>query len=329
MPRTARLDVTGVLQHVIVRGIEKRDIFLDDVDRQSFLIRFSRLMLETGMDCLAWAVMNNHAHLLLRPRRTKLGLVMRRLLTGYAVNFNIRHRRSGHLFQNRYKSIVCEEEPYLLELVRYIHLNPLRAGLVKGMHELDRYKWSGHSVLMGNRELPGQRWEEVLAHFGKRIKAARRHYREFVEEGISQGKRDELVGGGLKRSLELAGAGGMQAYDERILGSGEFVEQLKRVEELTDRLPAIMPVGQVIEKVAGFVGIELSDLRKGGKRKAAVEARNLISYLAVQEMGHSGAEVARMLNITRSAVIIAAERGKQTVRDNGALLARLKRILTF
>ena len=90
---------------------------------------------------------------------------MRRLLTGYAIHFNLRHRRSGHLFQDRYKSIVCEEDPYLLELVRYIHLNPVRAGLVKDVGGLDRYPWSGHSVLLGKRVMQGQavgRSSEVL-----------------------------------------------------------------------------------------------------------------------------------------------------------------------
>lgn len=90
---------------------------------------------------------------------------MRRLLTGYAVNFYHHHQRSGHLFQNRYKSIVCEEESYLLELVRYIHLNPLRAKLIAGIDNLDSYPWSSHAVLMGNRELADQTTEEVLVRF--------------------------------------------------------------------------------------------------------------------------------------------------------------------
>jgi putative transposase len=329
MPRTARLDVTGILQHVIVRGIEKRDIFLDDGDRRSFLARFSNLLQETGVDCLAWAVMANHVHLLLRPRRTKLALFMRRLLTGYAVNFNLRHRRSGHLFQNRYKSIVCEEEPYLLELVRYIHLNPVRAGLVEGMNELDEYEWSGHSVLMGKQELAGQRTAEILRYFGRRLKGARRRYRDYVAEGISRGRRDELVGGGLRRSLKLAGAGGMQEYDERILGSGEFVEELKKVEGLADRLPSAMPVKEVIEKMAAFFSIGVDDLRKRVKEKRVVEARNMISYFAVRELGHNGAEVAKLLNVTRSAVSIAAGRGEQIIRNRHSLLPQIKRILTI
>ncbi|NOY13070.1 MAG: transposase, partial [Deltaproteobacteria bacterium] len=123
MPRHARIDAPELLQHVIVRGIEKRPIFLDDQDREDFLARFSLLLNETATDCYAWALLDTHFHLLLRPRIGKLASFMRRLLTGYAVVFNLRHKRAGHLFQNRYKSIVCDGDAYLLELVRYIHLN--------------------------------------------------------------------------------------------------------------------------------------------------------------------------------------------------------------
>jgi REP element-mobilizing transposase RayT len=139
MPRSARLDSPGLLQHVIVRGNERRPIFLDDQDRSFFLGRFSSLLQATDTDCLAWALLTNHFHLLLRPRSGHLATFMRRLLTSYAVTFNRRHKRSGHLFQNRYKSFVCEEEVYFLELVRYIHLNPLRAGRVVDLDALAMY----------------------------------------------------------------------------------------------------------------------------------------------------------------------------------------------
>lgn len=156
MPRLARLDISGLLQHVIVRGIEGRAIFNDDHDRQLFVDRLSSLLSETGVRCYAWALLSNHFHLLLMPTSTPLSYFMRRLLTGYAVSFNRRNKRSGHLFQNRYKSIVCEEEPYLLELVRYIHLNPLRVGMITNLEEMDVYPWSGHAVLIGKRQFDVQ-----------------------------------------------------------------------------------------------------------------------------------------------------------------------------
>jgi REP element-mobilizing transposase RayT len=213
MPRQARLDAPGVLQHVMARGIERRKIFRDDKDRASFLERLAVILEETQTQCYAWAMIPNHFHLLLRTGPTPLSTVMRRLMTGYAVTFNIRHRRSGHLFQNRYKSVVCEEDPYLLELIRYIQLNPLRAKLVEDLKVLDKYPWTGHSVLLGNNKNPlvpeippaigedkflaEKTVEDVLKHFGKTLKEARRSYREFVEKGIKHGSRTDLQGGGL------------------------------------------------------------------------------------------------------------------------------------
>ena len=124
MPRKARIDAPGALHHVIARGIEKRDIFRDDYDRNNFLERLGKVIDESETLCFALALLPNHVHLLFKTGLTPIATVMRRLLTGYAVSFNRRHRRHGHLFQNRYKSILCQEEVYLKELVRYIHLNP-------------------------------------------------------------------------------------------------------------------------------------------------------------------------------------------------------------
>src|SRR5512139_4080901 len=126
MPRQPRLDAPGVLQHVIARGIEQRDIFSDRQDYHFFVNRLGSLINDTGMDCYAWVLMPNHFHLLLRTGPIPLPTFMRRLLTAYSVYYNRRYERSGHLFQNRYRSIICEEDPYFTELVRYIHLNPVR-----------------------------------------------------------------------------------------------------------------------------------------------------------------------------------------------------------
>jgi REP element-mobilizing transposase RayT len=134
----------------MIRGIEGGNIFLRDEDREKFLSRVRELSLDTGTRVLAWALINNHVHLLLFSGGVGLSAFMRKLLTGYAVWFNGKHRRRGHLFQNRYKSVVCEENPYLLELVRYIHLNPLRRSIVKDLAELDSYRWCGHTVLVRN-----------------------------------------------------------------------------------------------------------------------------------------------------------------------------------
>src|SRR4030042_4442690 len=113
MRRGPRLDAPGTLDHVMVRGIERRRIFENDRDREDFLKRLGKVVQEAQASCFAWVLVPNHVHILLRTGPTPLARIMRRLLTGYAVSFNLRHQRSGHLFQNRYKSIVCEEDSYL------------------------------------------------------------------------------------------------------------------------------------------------------------------------------------------------------------------------
>ncbi|WP_236021913.1 transposase [Geomesophilobacter sediminis] len=310
MPRLARLDIPGILQHVMVRGIEKREIFIDDRDRTAFVDRLSRLLLKTGTDCLAWSLLSNHVHLLLRPTKLKLADMMRRLLTGYAVVFNLRHHRSGHLFQNRYKSIVCDEDTYLLELVRYIHLNPLRAGLVSSMRQLDAYQWSGHSVILGHSKLLGQVSDEILAMFGAQKGRARKLYRAFVADGIALGRRDELVGGGLKRLLKLSAMNGFETYDERILGSGGFVEGIWHESEPphTDEPLLAPPIHEIIERVATVFGVESSSLCHGSKQTRISKARSLICFIALKRFGYRGVDISKILGISRSAVILAAER---------------------
>ena len=201
MPRLARLDAPGVVHHVIIRGIEKRKIFRDTKDRDNFLDRLSQLLPETKTSCYAWALLSNHAHFLFKTGDVSLSTLMRRLLTGYVVSFNRRYRRHGHLFQNRYKSIVCQEDVYLRELVRYIHLNPLRAKIVENINKLNGYKYCGHGILLGKRKVEWQDTKYVLSYFGSRTAEARKHYVSYVREGIREGRKPGLVGGGLIRSL--------------------------------------------------------------------------------------------------------------------------------
>jgi len=323
MPRTARIDIPGLLQHVIVRGIERRDIFFDDNDRRLFLERLSKLLAETGTECLAWALMSNHFHLLLCPRVTKLSVFMRRLLTGYAIVFNLQHKRSGHLFQNRYKSIVCQEDAYLFELIRYIHLNPLRVGLAKTIDELDSYPWSGHAVLMGKQELSGQSIDDVLLLFDQKKKVARQAYREFVIDGIKQGKRDDLVGGGLRRSQGARSMGEYEAYDERILGSGEFVESLWREAESSEIHVSNISLDEMMQRAADTLQVKVELLRQKTRTKELADVRAAICYLAVRMCNFSGVAVARALNMTRSGVSVAVKRGEVIVSGNPTLRGKL------
>ena len=328
MPRKSRLDIPGLLQHVIVRGIERKKIFRDDADRAMFVNRLSSLLEETSTDCYAWALIPNHFHLLVRSNNQALGIFMRRLLTGYAVNFNHRHKRSGHLFQNRYKSIVCDEESYFLELVRYIHLNPLRARQVENLDALDSYPWSGHAVLIGNGELKGQSSDEVLRRFGKRVATARRHYLQFIEDGLVMGKRPELVGGGLRRSQKGAGETGPDwNYDDRILGDSDFVDDLCLEQKLRERLYPNMSLPDLLEKIAGLFEVNLEEIRWRSRNKNVSEARAVFCHAATRNLGVSGVEVGEILHMKRSAVSQAVRRAEHVLTKNIIIKSRLKDIL--
>ena len=284
MPRKARIDAPGALHHVIVRGIERRKIFRSDYDRKNFLNRLGKLIPETQTDCFAWALIPNHVHLLLRTGSIPVSVLMRRLLTGYAVWFNKKYRRHGQLFQNRYKSILCQEDPYLKELVRYIHLNPLRAGLVEDIKKLDKHQWCGHSVLMNKTKQPWQNVDYVYGLFSEKKRLARTRYRMYVEKGILDGKRPDLTGGGLLRSTGgwtalkgLRKAGIRVKADERILGDSDFVENvLKSAEEELEQKYDLKVRGydfdRVAQRVAEVMEIETEQVTAFGKSPQTVKA---------------------------------------------------------
>ena len=329
MPRNARIDAPGALHHIIVRGIERRKIFNDDVDRVNFLDRLGKVFSETHTTCLSWPLIPNHFHLLLRTGACPISTVMRRLLTGHAMNFNRRHRRSGQLFQNRYKSILCQEDTYLLELVRYIHLNPLRARLVTDIKALDKYPFCGHAVIMGKKKKEWQDDAYVLKLFDKKRSTARRHYKIFIQKGIQDGKRPELTGGGLIRSSggwsvikSLRRANIHFKSDERVLGDSDFVEGvLKAADEFLERKYQLKSQGYDIDKIADRVAeifsIKPEEIFQPGKQPVKVKARSLLCYWAVRELGFTMADLAPKLNISQPAVSMSARRGERIASENG------------
>ena len=333
MPRTARLDTPGLLHHIMIRGIERRRIFNDDKDRENIIERLSILLPETKTQCYAWSFLSNHAHFLFRSGPHGIAVLMRRLLTGYAVSYNKRHRRHGQLFQNRYKSVICQEDRYFQELVRYIHLNPLRAKIVTDLKELDRYSYCGHSALMGKKKRQWQDIEYVLGFFGKRIGKARKEYRSYVEKGIPMGRRPELVGGGLIRSLggwdevkkmRLAGQDRIKS-DQRILGESDFVmDVLSEANENFSRKYRLKSRGINFEKVAERVSL-LFDLEKDyitgrGRQRNRVRARDLLCYWCAIELRIPMADLSKRLDMTLAAVSYAVKRGEKIAKEAGCHL---------
>lgn len=321
MPRHARLDVPGTLHHVMARGIEGTAIFADDADRLKFLRGLEDLSGVAATRILAWSLMRNHFHLLLFSGPQGLPSFMRKLMTRYAVHFNRRHRRSGHLFQNRYKSIVCEEEPYLLELIRYIHLNPLRAKAVNSMEELDTYPWCGHSALMGKILNNWQDRKYALDNFSTDNDKAVLLYREFVDEARDRGKRPELTGGGLVRSglpRVVSGENNMPSYyDARILGSGAFVNQVcgfvgkEKYQEAQDR---DVHIKAIIAQSCKDSGIHEEQIINGSRNRIVSRTRARLAHTLVNELGLPITKIASLLGVSISAVANVLKKGDGAYR---------------
>ena len=320
MPRQARLDVPGALHHIMVRGINKSKIFDDDEDKARFLERLGQIVIDGKCSVYAWVLMDNHVHILFKSGNYGISAVMRKLLTWYAQYYNRRHKRTGHLFENRYKSILCDEDNYLLALVRYIHLNPLRANIVKTIEELDHYPFCSHRTTIGKSKYPWTDADYVLLQFGSTRQKGLAEYRNFMREGVELGHQPELVGGGLLRSLggwsqviarRRSGENG--EGDERILGGGDFVHTiLKETEDRELRQLKLKRSGKTIQKIIDEEckksGISPLEVMNGVRRRAVSRLRAVIATRGRTELGLSSAEMARHLGVATSSISRLIER---------------------
>ena len=315
MPRKARLDAEGAIHHLIVRGIEQRRIFDDDGDRRQFISRLATVAVETGTAIYAWALLPNHAHALIRSGPPGISKFMRRLLTGYAVYYNRRHDRQGYLFQNRYKSILCEEEAYFRELIRYIHLNPLRAGMVDGLVELDAYPWCGHAFVISGSEYPWHDVSYVLSRFGEKRAEARRRYREFLESGI----REEAFGGKKNkwrpdwslldwlRNIDGTGALEDPAGDGRVLGGEGFIRGLPSKDHRPPE-PAARSPEERVRECCKQAGIRMLELTSGSRRANVTEVRVRLVFELLNHPGMTLTNLARLVGVTRTGIYKILER---------------------
>lgn len=314
MPRTGRLHIPGGYYHVIGRGLERRFIFGDDADKKNFLSRLGNNLPRFEMQCLAWTVMSNHYHLLIRVGEPPLSKLMASVLGGFAGHYNRQHNRCGYVFQNRYTSILCDKNTYLLKLIRYIHLNPLRAGIVDSVEDLGRYPWSGHAGITGKHRRTWHAVGELLALFGKHRHEAARRYNAFVEAGSGQSRHGEYSGGGLVRSH-----GGWESLsrlrkehqccigDERILGDSRFVEHALKQDQITIETSSRLQregwnLERLISRVCQYCGIRESQLLEKSRCGPPSRAKALICYLGTQRMSLTSRQIADRLCISQPAV---------------------------
>ncbi|MBI1870015.1 MAG: transposase [Chlamydiae bacterium] len=314
MPRQARLDYPGALHHVMGRGIEKKFIFNDDLLKSKFHERVSNNLRRFSIQCYAWCIMGNHFHLLLQTGQTPLAELMSSLLTGYAVYYNIIHKRSGHLFQNRYKSVLCDRNEYLLPLVRYIHLNPVKAGVIN-LQDLEQYRWTGHLEICRNEKGLIKDKDEILGFFGKNNREGLRGYKEFVTSGLDT--KEDYEGGGLVRS-----AGGLkevlrrkkdekEMYDDRILGGGNFVEEvLKKTGTLDQQECKINSIKELLGHVSRYYNVPCQTILET-REHCAREARDIFLYMGRKYLGESVTNLGQALHLNQSAASLAIKRARK------------------
>jgi REP element-mobilizing transposase RayT len=296
----------------MARGIARGAIFVDEDDRHAFVDGLAVGVRRAEMMVYAWALMPNHVHLLAGSPAGQLSAAMRHLLSSYAGHFNRRHRRVGHLFQNRFKSLLVEADNYLLELVRYVHLNPVRAGLVETLDALDHYPWTGHQALLSVSPPRWQAVDPVLALFGSQAGVARAAYRSFLAEGLRVPAPIDLSGSGLRlwlgRWLHLPNVrSGREVWgrDERLLGSPPFVEQVcRRALTPTSATCVASPeqLHELLASVAAAHGVPVGLIASRSLQPAAVAARAAFCRKAVDLLGCTLTTAAQSLGISRTSV---------------------------
>lgn len=315
MPRKARLDVPGCLYHVISRGNERREIFLEESDYEDFTARFRELLGVAGAKCLGWCLMPNHFHLVILRGERPLSELMRRLLTGYSVHFNLKYDRAGHLFQNRYKSIICEADAYLKELLPYVHLNPLRAKLVADIPGLEAYRWCGHGALIGARPADFLDRDYALSYFGEKGRDAVCSYLECLENAYRRHKAEQFRGSAVCKFAggcsEIEKSGAKNGFDSRVLGSSGFVEKL--LSQKSDRDAGGMTKVELLIRIATEFGISYAEIISSSRARRVSAARAAYCFLAKEECGMKGEDLARELKISSSGLSLLSARGRRAL----------------
>jgi putative transposase len=307
MPRKSRLSPAGAFYHIMARGIEGRDIFCDNEDRRKYLDLLTSGIKRTGFKCYAWVLMSNHYHLLVRTNENHLSELMRGLNAGYAQYYSKKYKRRGYLFQDRYKSQVTQDQGYVEQLVQYIHLNPLRAGICRDLAALHDYPWSGHMVLMGKRQASFQDIWPVLRKFGSTIEEGRKGYLKFLENTSASSETMVSI---------VQQKGDNHLSNQYVIGDPEFVKQVfsaqKDAYEKKIRLQLDgVSIEVIAEKVSAAAGIGVKELLQRSRGNWRADIRKVFAFICYREYNISIVAIARFLNIAHSAVSLAIRQAEK------------------
>jgi len=287
MARKPRIHVAGGLYHVMLRGNGGDDIFFIDEDRYRFYLLMQEGLERFGHRIHGFCCMTNHVHMAIQVSDIPLSKIMQNLSFRYTRWINQREKRIGHLFQGRYKAILVDGDSYLLELVRYIHLNPVRAGMVNDPIE---YQWSGHRAYLGEEHLPWLTTDWVLSQFGRQRTVAKRRYSKFIQEGEGAGHREEFHRGG---------------EDSRVLGEDRFLNRVLKAEPKRCKPPSIKKIVQV---VCRHYGIKEHDLASPSRQRQLAEIRGVVAWLVMHNESGTLTELTHRFKRDLSALSLAARK---------------------
>ena len=299
MARKPRIEIGGGLYHVITRGNNRRKIFRTHDDYVRFTSILAQQKAKLPFYLYAYCLLPNHVHLLIEMQDDPVSRIMQRVLTTYSQYHNRKYKKIGHLFQGRYKSILCQTDRYLGELVKYIHLNPVRAKMVR---RPERYQYSSHRAYIGLDKSGLVDAEPVLRHFGANKKRAVEVYIQFVEASLGEPSHRDYY----------------RADEGRLLGSDEFLEEIKhRVGEHRTGVKAVevRSVEDLLRAAERTSGLSRQAMCSGGKNRSTVAVRDAV-IVAGRERGISNRELGEALGIDGSAVTKRVEaarlRGERT-----------------
>lgn len=335
MPRIMRPDWENALHHVMARGIDGRSLFSNEFEYEDLSRRLEQLIIEMEFSVFAWVIMPNHFHLLIRTGPKPISLLMQRLLTGFAISYNRRHDRTGHVFQGRFRSILVQEETYFLKLINYIHLNPLKAGLVDSLQELDSYKWSGHSCLVGTTGCNWMMRDEVLEYFGDTEQYAIKNYQMSLRNETDNSTLSELAYGNYTINRN-----GIKFTDQktktshwsgicRVLGNKEFAKKvLSRLNEsesmeIRDRGEIHNRIERLFDQVEKIMGLSRDVICGNSRNHELAEARGAIAWICSHKLGLSYRDISKLLAISRSGAAKAIGRGAELKEEQPIIIEKL------
>lgn len=278
MARKPRIEFEGALYHVITRGNQRRRVFKRPEDYSKYLDILAHYKRRYKYSLYGYVCMSNHVHLLIQPQAVPLSKILQGINQSYTMYFNRKYRTVGHLFQGRYKAILCDKDEYLLSLIKYLHHNPVRAGIAKNPEE---YPWSSERSYLGKNPKDGIDTDEVLKMFSSDKARAKKLYRAFIGDGLTIPK-EEIY----------------KTVDQRILGHERFVEKVLERTGKKDVIKKKRRHEYSLEEIAGGIetalGITLKQLRAKGKQEGVMVGRKALSFIA-KDFGYKGQEIAQFL----------------------------------